>query len=111
MKSNKSRASQRSWDNEDPFDQVLIELAQKIGTYRNLSQPKFSSRFTKEGRARRETQVAIEKVLVGLSEQVRLRANFSEGLIEGTRGWNPDKSKNLRGELQCLVSFSYDESR
>lgn len=77
---------------------MLAELAQKIGTYRHLSQPKFSGRFTKEGRVKRETQLAIERVLMGFGEQVRLRANFSEGLTEGARGWNPDKLKNLRGE-------------
>lgn len=93
---NGSKASQRSWGQEDPFDEVLVELAQYLAEQRKTVQPKLFSmrRFTEEGRVKRDMQRALEKELGDFGEVVRRSANFGamtpreEDVTDVARYWD-----------------------
>lgn len=96
--SGRSKASQRSWEEEDQFDQVLNEIAKTIEETINgkLFKGNFGFRdlFTKGGHSRREIQRSMKKELADFSVKIRNRANFGQA-PEFTRS---SEYRNRRGQ-------------
>lgn len=104
--SSTSKASQRSWEEDDVFDQVLQSISRELGnstsTLKTKSVSRFAKRWTKTGRSQGDMQRALRKELNEFQKQVEAHYGISGQKLHTEAVFISGEYKECRGKFREL---------
>lgn len=102
LSSRTSKASQKSWEEDDVFDQVLQAISREIETATNVLKTKSVSRFakilTKTGRSQGDLQRGVRRELKRFQKQVEGHYGISGQKFDAEADSISDEYKECRGK-------------
>lgn len=103
--SNASKASQRSWEADDIFDQVLQAISEEVDriiTFLGKNSARITKMFTKTGRTQRDIQQDLKTELKHFRSMLPVYHGVFSGRSQTESGDASEEYKTCRGEKRTL---------